>query len=145
MKKDFFREPKERKVYEFKNYQTEHILLVPLMFAAWGFNNLKAACEGCIKWKPQTANKILTRYIDKMAERCIEDDKQYLYIWLRNWWGIYKFGAMPWQKMFAKKFKHQISEYLVEEFELEGFTKVVEPDLYHPDTYEIYFYKEGME
>lgn len=143
--KDFFRKPKERKVYKFKDYETKHIVLVPLMYAEWAVDTLHTAHKKSIAWNPHTADKILTRYLYKHADRYYEDEGQpYLYLWLRTWWTFWREGAMPWQKTFVKKFNNKISEYLVNEFELKGFTKKVEKHPYEKNEYEIYFYKKEV-
>lgn len=146
MKKDFFKEPKAKKVYKFKKYQTEHLILIPLMPAVWVAETIIKAVKNSIAWKPQTADKILTKYLYKRAERCEENGKQFLYCWLRPWWTFWEYGAMPWQKTFVKKFNHQISDYLIGDFELEGFTKVVElNEDSESKEYDIYFYKKEVE
>lgn len=142
MKKDFFKEPKQRKVYKFKKYQTNHLILTPLMPAVWVAEIIITTAKNSIKWNPQTADEILTRFLYKIGERCEENGQQFLYYWLRPWWTFWKYGAMPWQKTFVKKFNHQISDYLIGDFELEGFSKVVEQD--ENESYAIYFYKKEV-
>lgn len=119
-----------RKWWNINDYKVMRVVLFPIY---WGFkakekinNYLNSKCE----WSEERANEILSYYIPRTADWWEEEKtfyffdngygwsngfaKEYLRHKDRRWWNNHKGWAGG-----------KIRSYLIEEFELEGFTKEV--------------------
>lgn len=124
------KEHKVRKWLRKNSYKVWRVVLFPLWALALLKDKITAHLNSRQEWDEERANEILNYYIPRRADW---DDKEQCFYFFDN--------GMGWGIAYAKKFLKRkdrrfwqvncgwwggkMREYLVEKFQLEGFTKVV--------------------
>ena len=118
-----------RKWWNKNGYKVMRVILFPLWIGMVAKDKINEYLASRQKWSDERAKEILNYYIPRRADWCEEDKtfnfydngmgwgnlaKKYLKLKDRRWWNNYNgfWGG-------------EIRLYLIEEFELEGFTKEV--------------------
>lgn len=126
---------KVRKWWYANDYKVMRVVLFPIY---WGTkakekinNYLNSKCE----WSEKRANEILSYYIPRKAEWCEADNTFYFFDNGMGWTMTtnlkkIKLKDRRWWKCNSRSWGGKVREYLIKDFELEGFTKEV------GDTYE---------
>lgn len=116
---------KEKKVYKFKEWKTEYIILYPLMIVVYYGDKLFETWKNSLKWSDKKTEKILAYAFPKTAE--INKEKGTIGKYIRSW-GVYvKNWRVKWyHKNYCSKYNTRIITYLIEQFEIDGFTKEVD-------------------
>lgn len=121
---------KIRKWWNANRYKVMRVVLFPIY---WGCkakekinNYLNSKCE----WNEERANEILSYYIPRKAEWDTEDNTFYFFDNGMGW-GMksiqkkIKLKDRRWWRCNSRGWGGKVREYLIKEFELEGFTKEV--------------------
>lgn len=122
------REESDLKKWWRKNsYKVWRIVLFPIWIYVWSRDKIKTYLNSRTEWNESRANEILNYYIPRRADWNNEDKTFYLF---DNGYG--------WEMGFAKKHlklkdrrfwnlyaSWRIRDYLINNFELEGFTKEI--------------------
>ena len=119
-----------RKWWGKNGYKVMRVILFPIWWGICAKNKIEAWLNSRHIWSEEKANEILNYYIPRRAEWCEEEKtfyffdngygwsmcsaKKYLKHKDRRWWNIHR----GWTG-------GKIRSYLIEKFELEGFTKEV--------------------
>lgn len=115
------------------------ILLFPVVIILWliiKFQTwLDKRAEMRNAWNEERANKILSYYIPRKAEWCAEDKSFYFFDNGMGWGMAYnkkfiKFRDRRWWYYNCGFWGSNIRTYLIEKFEMEGFEKIVDDDIY---------------
>ena len=121
---------KARKWWDVNDYKVMRVVLFPIW---WGIkakekinNYLNSKCE----WSEERANEILSYYIPRKAEWDAEDKAFYFFDNGMGWSMTtnqkkIKLKDRRWWKNNSRGWGGKVREYLIKEFELEGFTKEV--------------------
>ena len=112
------------------SYKIWRVVLFPLWLGLLAWNELNKRLNNKQEWSEERANEILNYYIPRRAEW---DEKEKCFYFFDN--------GMGWSLTYAKKFLKRkdrrfwrvntgcwggkMREYLIEKFQLEGFTKEV--------------------
>ena len=119
-----------RKWWYANDYKVMRVVLFPIY---WGSkakekinNYLNSKCE----WSEERANEILSYYIPRKADWCAEDNTFYFFDngigWsMRTNLKKIKLKDRRWWECNSRVWGGRIRKYLIEDFELEGFTKEV--------------------
>ena len=124
------KEHKARKWWRKNGYKIWRVVLFPLWAGEILWNEINKRLNDKQEWNEERANEILNYYIQRRAEW---DEKEQCFYFFDN--------GLGWNLALAKKYlkrkdRHfwkvnsswwggKMREYLVEKFQLEGFTKVV--------------------
>lgn len=119
-----------RKWWGKNGYKVMRVILFPIWWGICAKNKIEAWLNSRHTWSEEKANEILNYYIPRRAEWCEEEKtfyffdngygwsigsaKRYLKHKDRRWWNIHR----GWTG-------GKIRSYLIDKFELEGFTKEV--------------------
>ena len=119
-----FETKREKKVYKFKEFQTDKIYFVPLMYIVWAYDRVVEWCKAQVEWSDKRTHRILSYAFPKTAE--VNKEEQRLSRYIRSW-GVYvKNWHVKWyDKYYCSKFNHKIIAYLLNDFEMDGFDKKV--------------------
>lgn len=117
-----------------KNYDC-FFLLFPLIPIVMLLNWIDTRYYKSLKWSNRTADKVLNRFLPKMAEYNKKTD----YFYYNTGW--YSYHAVPFgYRNWYRKFKYELDDYLINGYHPEGYTKTVENgDTYYNPT--IFFQK----
>lgn len=114
---------KERKVYKFKDLQTNHIALYPLMVIVHYSDVLRERRFKKLVWNEERTERILNYIFPKIAE--ISDDGNTISKWINTWRFWFDDNAKFYDKKYCRKFKNEILDYLFNRYEIEGYNKEV--------------------
>ena len=111
-------------------YKVLRVILFPVWVFALGIDKIQKKLNARQKWSEDRAKEILDYYIPRKADWCEEDKTFYFFD-----------NGMGWSMSFAKKYLKlkdrrwwdcyrgwvggKIRTYLIDEYELEGFTKEI--------------------
>lgn len=76
------------------------------------------------KWSTEKADRILRYSFPRGAE--VNHEEQTIGRYIRSWWFNWSTYAKWYDKKWCRKFSTQLKKYCIEEFEMEGYTKIVE-------------------
>lgn len=119
-----------RKWWGKNGYKVMRVILFPIWFGVCAKEKIGAWLNSRHTWSEEKANEVLNYYVPRRADWCEEDKtfyffdngygwsmcsaKRYLKLKDRRWWNIHR----GWTG-------GKIRSYLIDTFELEGFTKEV--------------------
>lgn len=122
------KEHKARKWWRKNGYKVWRVVLFPLWFGSLAWNELNKRLNRKQEWNEERANEILNYYIPRRSEW---NEKEQCFYFFDN--------GMGWSMALAKKYLKRkdrrfwkvncgwwggkMREYLVDKFQLEGFTK----------------------
>jgi hypothetical protein len=124
------RERKVKKTYRYKHFAVNNILLVPIMYLAAAEDWLRHYFRKKRVWSDKRTERILAYAFPKVAE--VIADENILTCAFRNWHfcNTWCYRCRWWDRKYARKFDDDITDYLMKNFEMEGYTKTVEPEEY---------------
>jgi hypothetical protein len=129
--KAFTNKPKKNRkpwyIINTKKY-SYHIIVLPLIPFCWLYDKISKWAEDRRVWDKKRAEKIIARVFPLIAE--VDKEEGTLTRAFRTWHfgDTWKYKCRCIDKKFAKKFDQKITDYLKEEFEMEGYTKIIEED-----------------
>lgn len=118
-----------RKWWNKNSYKVYRVIFFPIWIGAIAIDKTNKYLNSRQKWSEERAKEILNYYIPRRADWCAEDKtfyffdngmgwgklaKKYIKIKDRRWWNLHR----GWSG-------GKIRDYLLNEFELEGFTKEI--------------------
>lgn len=119
-----------RKWWGKNGYKVMRVILFPIWFGVCAKEKIGAWLNSRHTWSEEKANEVLNYYVPRRADWCEEDKtfyffdngygwsmcsaKRYLKLKDRRWWNVHR----GWSG-------GKIRSYLIDSFELEGFTKEV--------------------
>lgn len=119
-----------RKWWGKNGYKVMRVILFPIWFGVCAKEKIGAWLNSRHTWSEEKANEVLNYYVPRRADWCEEDKtfyffdngygwsmcsaKRYLKLKDRRWWNVHR----GWSG-------GKIRSYLIDKFELEGFTKEV--------------------
>lgn len=119
-----------RKWWGKNGYKVMRVILFPIWFGVCAKEKIGAWLNSRHTWSEEKANEVLNYYVPRRADWCEEDKtfyffdngygwsmcsaKRYLKLKDRRWWNVHR----GWSG-------GKIRSYLIDNFELEGFTKEV--------------------
>ena len=111
-------------------YKVWRIVLFPLWIYVWSRDKIKTYLNSRTEWSESRANEILNYYIPRRAGWDNEDKTFYFFDngigWSMNFAKKYlKFKDRRFWKLYASWGGGRVRDYLINNFELEGFTKEV--------------------
>lgn len=109
-------------VIKFDKYEFGFWLL-PLAIFVIPFDKIKDAIYNSMKWNEKKATKKLDKMLLKMLKWDEENNNYYCYV-RRDCWQLSANGKSPWDK----KFRYQLREFLISDYENENYIKTVEED-----------------
>ena len=134
MNKEVIKAMKKKKNRKIKKWYREHYrtiwrtILFPLYFTELAIDKFKKYRNNKIEWNEERVKEILNYYIPRRAEWVEEENLFFFFDNGYGWDDANKYLKRK-DKRFWKKYVGfcggQIREYLIEEFELEGFEKNV--------------------
>lgn len=115
------------------DYIFYRIILFPIWIVILVYDKINKYLDSRIQWDEKQANEILSYYIPRQADWNEEDKSFYFYDNGRGWalWSAkhyLKFKDRRFWKNNTFGWGGEIRRYLIENFELEGFTKTVLDD-----------------
>lgn len=84
---------------------------------------LKNWADNNRKWSTKKADRILRYAFPNRAE--VNHEEQTIGKYIRSWWFNWATYAKWYDKKWCKKFNNELKQYCIEEFEMEGYTKIV--------------------
>lgn len=119
-----------KKWWRKNNYIVWRIVFFPLWIFVWSRDKIKTYFNSRVEWSESRADEILNYYIPRCAN-WIKEDKMFYFF--DNGYGWSKRFAKKYLKLKDRKFWElyanyggwRIRDYLINTFELEGFTKEV--------------------
>ena len=109
-----------RKWWKKNSYIVWRILLFPLWLTGIIVEKVNKKLNDSIEWDEERATKILNYYVPKHSSWS-EDDKTLYYF--TNGYGWYR-GIKRKDRRFWNKHRRKIEDFLINEFEIEGFEKI---------------------
>ena len=126
--------------WEKNGYKVWRVVLFPVWGCMWAGEKIKNKMNASIEWSDERANEILSYYVPRKCSWDEENQELYFfdngYGWSMN---LAKKYLKRKDRRFWKKFNGLIREYLLNTFELEGFSKEI--DCCDNGWTEIYFKK----
>ena len=109
-------------------YKFWRVVLLPIWLPMQWLEKVKSKVNARIKWSEERANEILSYYIPRRANW---DDKEKTFFFFDNGmgWSLHsakkylKWKDRRWWKKFCGVWGGKIRVYLINDFEMEGFTK----------------------
>ena len=121
------------------DYKVYRVIFFYIYLPSVAYEKIKKYLKSRIEWSEERATEILNYYIPRRAEW---DNENKEFFFFDNGYG-WNFGLAKkylkrkdyafWKK-FGSSWCYEIREFLVKDFELEGFTKEVNYDYYGTDT-----------
>ena len=140
----FANKPKKNRkpwyIINIKNY-SYYIWALPIIPFYWIYEKISDAIEKSRVWDAKRAERIIARVFPLVAE--VDKEAGTLTRCFRTWHfgDTWKYECKAIDKKFAKKFDHQITQYLKDTFEMEGYTKIIEDDDCSSEWYWVTFKK----
>jgi len=119
------KEHKVRKWWRKNGYKVWRVVLFPLWAGEILWNEINKRLNDKQEWNEECANEILNYYIPRRSEWV--DKEQTFYFFdngMGRTYGCAKYYLKRKDRRFWKVNCSKIREYLIEKFQLEGFTKV---------------------
>lgn len=117
--------PNRKPWYIIKTKKWEcHILLAFLIPIVMLEDALKEWAQRNRKWSTKRADRVLRYAFPNRAE--VNTEERTIGKYIRSWWFSWSTYARWYDKKWCKKFNDKLKEYCIEEFEMEGYTKIVE-------------------
>lgn len=121
--------PTFRKWWNKNGYKVLRVLFFPVWIGGILHEKIKKKLNARQVWSAERANKILNYYIPRSAEWC-EEDKSFYFFDNGMGWGklaksYLKRKDRRWWNCHNGFWGGEIRKYLIEEFELNGFTKEI--------------------
>ena len=109
-------------------YKVWRVVLLPIWLPMRGLEKVKSKINARIKWSEERANEILSYYIPRRAEW---GDEEKTFFFFDNGMGwssrsakkYLKWKDRRWWEKFCGVWGGKIRVYLINDFEMEGFTK----------------------
>lgn len=119
-----------KKWWRKNGYKVWRIVLFPLWACVWSKDKIKAYLNSRTEWNEDRVNEILNYYVPRYAKWNNEDKTFYFfdngYGWSMSFAKKHlKLKDRRFWKLYASWFGGRIRDYLINNFELEGFTKEV--------------------
>ena len=119
-----------RKWWNKNGYKVMRVILFPIWWGICAKNKIEAWLNSRHTWNEEKANEVLNYYIPRRAEWCEEDKTFYFF---DNGYGWSMCSAKKYLKLKDRRWWNnhrgwtggKIRSYLIDSFELEGFTKEV--------------------
>ena len=109
-------------------YKVTRVVLFPIWGCVWAHDKIKNKLNARIEWSDERANEILSYYVPRTCEW--DEDTQELYFFDNGYGWSMNFAKKHLKhkdRRFWNKYKRwyggEIRDYLLNKFELEGFTK----------------------
>ena len=121
---------KIRKWWNKNGYKVARVVLFPIWFAMVGKEKLNAYLNSKMVWSDERANEILNYYVPRYADWDEEDKTFYFADNGMGWTSKHcqkkiKIKDRRWWRCHAICWGGNVRKYLLEKFELDGFTKEV--------------------
>ena len=109
-------------------YKVMRVVLFPIWGCVWAHDKIKGKLNAQIEWSDERANEILSYYVPRKCSWNEEDQELYFFDNGYGWSMCYAKKRLKFKdRRFWNKFRGwaggKIREYLLNTFELEGFTK----------------------
>ena len=118
-----------RKWWNKNGYKVMRVILFPIWIGMVAKDKINEYLASRQKWSDERAKEILNYYIPRRADWCEEDKTFYFYDNGMGWGNLakkyLKLKDRRWWNNYNGFWGGEIRLYLIEEFELEGFTKEV--------------------
>ena len=116
-----------RKWWNKNGYKVMRVIFFPIWFGIVAKNKINKYLTSQQKWSNERAEQILNYYIPRRADWCEEDKTFYFYDNGMGWGHLakkyIKLKDRRWWNNYSDPWGGEIRRYLIDEFELEGFTK----------------------
>lgn len=112
------------------DYKVMRVILFPIWWGVCAKKKIKNHLDSQLEWSEERANEILSYYIPRAADWDAEDKCFYFADNGRGWGMKYyqkkiKLKDRRWWKKYTLCSGGEVRTYLIEKFELEGFTKEI--------------------
>lgn len=119
-----------KKWWRKNGHKVWRIVLFPLWACVWSKDKIKAYLDSRTEWNEDRVNEILNYYVPRYAKWNNEDKTFYLfdngYGWSMSFAKKHlKLKDRRFWKLYAGWFGGRVRDYLINNFELDGFTKEV--------------------
>lgn len=107
-------------------YIVMRILLFPIWIIAWSYEKIENYIDKRMEWSEKRADEIFNYYIPRVAEWDNETKEFYFFDNGMGWSMRYirrKYIKLRDRKFWKKYASNQMRDYLINTFELDGFTK----------------------
>lgn len=130
---------KIKKVYHYKNFTTKHWFFYPLMIVCWWYDKFTDKIQERRKWNEKRTIRILNYAFPKGAfiSKKNQTITRYITTWQFKWYLI----TRAIDGNYCRKFNDKITDYLINNYEIKGYTKTIENDEDEPYEYTIIFKK----
>lgn len=121
---------KAREWYRFNGYKVNRVIFFPVWFAILAKDKINRILNGRQKWNEKKANKIFSYYIPRRAD-WDEETKTFYFNDDRCDWHIHSASRFlkrkdrRFWKLHSSVFSGELRNYLINTFELSGFTKEI--------------------
>lgn len=119
-------EKKTRKRYQYKELYTYHAIFYPLIVAIWWLDHWIEAFKYGDPWSADRTQRILSYAFPKRAE--VDKENGEISRYIRSWGFYWKPYAKWYDKWYCEKFNSEITKYLYERFEMDGYEKTVDKE-----------------
>ncbi len=112
------------------DYKVMRVILFPIWWGVCAKEKIKNHLDSQLEWSEERAHEILSYYIPREAE-WNADDKTFYFADNGRGWGMkyhqkkIKLKDRKWWRKYSCSYGGKVRTYLIEKFELEGFTKEV--------------------
>lgn len=133
--------------YRKNAYKIYRVIFFPIWLAYEAKTKIRRYLNAQTVWSDERANEILSYYIPRRSKWCAEDNQFYFFDNGMGW-GMkctlkyIKLKDRRFWKKFTSAWGGDIRKYLIDKFELEGFTKEV-GNIYDSETEITFTLKEG--
>lgn len=130
MNKKPHKETNLEKWWRKNSYRVWRVVLFPIWFYVWSSDKIKTYLNSHTEWSESRANEILNYYIPRCADW---DNENKIFYYFNNGYGWSMHFAKKYLKLKDRRFWKlyagcsgwRIRGYLINNFELDGFTKEV--------------------
>lgn len=119
-----------RKWWNKNGYKIMRVILFPVWGCICAKEKIEAHLDSNLEWSEEKANEILSYYIPRKA-KWVAEEKCFYFADSGIGWGMknhqkkIKLKDRRWWKKYTCSWGGKVRTYLIEKFELEGFTKEV--------------------